>query len=73
MRTEGFKIIRDPLWNNIQIDGGALAVLDGLSLTSLKILLLVLFIGIGSPTFTHALGRAAIRAGRAPWLREDRR
>ena len=28
MRTEGFKIIRDPLWNNIQIDGGALAVLD---------------------------------------------
>ena len=55
---------------------GALAVLDGshgLSLTSLKILLLVLFIGIGSPTFTHALGRAAIRAGRAPWLREDRR
>ena len=52
---------------------GALAVLAGLSLTSLKILLLVLFVGIGSPTFTHALGRAAIRAGRAPWLREDRR
>ena len=48
---------------------GALAVLAGLSLTSLKILLLVLFVGIGSPTFTHALGRAAVRAGRAPWLR----
>ena len=52
---------------------GGLSVLEGLSLTTLKILLIVLFIGLGNPTATHALGRAAIRAGLAPWLQRDRR
>ena len=28
MLADGFKVIRDPLWNNIQLDGGALAVVD---------------------------------------------
>ncbi len=28
MPADGFTIIRDPLWNNIQIDGGALKVID---------------------------------------------
>ena len=52
---------------------GALSVLEGLTLTTLKILLIVLFIGLGNPTATHVLGRAAIRAGLVPWLQRDRR
>ncbi len=52
---------------------GALAVLEGLSLTALKILLIVLFVGLANPTATHALGRAAVRAGLTPWRREGRK
>lgn len=51
---------------------GALAVLEGLSLTALKILLIVFFVGLANPTATHALGRAAVRAGLTPWRREGR-
>ena len=51
---------------------GALAVHGGVSLTSLKLLLVVVFIALANPTATHALGRAAIRAGLAPWVREER-
>lgn len=52
---------------------GALAVLEGWSLTALKILLIVLFVGLANPTATHALGRAAVRAGLTPWRREGRK
>ena len=43
---------------------GALALRSGATLTSLKILLIVAFV-------THAIGRAAYRAGIAPWRRKD--
>lgn len=49
-----------------------LTVHEGLSRNSLKILIIVLFIGLASPIATHALGRAAWKTGLAPWERGDR-
>ena len=48
---------------------GALALRGGATLTSAKILLIVAFVTLANPTATHALGRAAYRAGIAPWRR----
>ena len=45
----------------------ALAIHEGFSLYSVKILLISVFIGLANPTATHALGRAAHRTGLAPW------
>ena len=45
----------------------ALAIHEGVSLYSLKILLISVCIGVANPTATHALGRAAYRAGLIPW------
>ena len=42
-------------------------------LTSLKILLIVLFIFILNPTATHAIVDAGFRAGMRPWTKKDRR
>jgi len=50
---------------------GALALRGGATLTSVKILLIVAFVTLANPTATHALGRAAYRAGIAPWRRKD--
>lgn len=44
-----------------------LAVLEGITLSSAKLLLIVLFVALGNPTATHALGRAALRSGVKPW------
>ena len=46
--------------------------LDAL-LTSLKILLIVVFIFLTSPTATHAIVDAGVRAGLKPWRKEDRK
>jgi multicomponent Na+:H+ antiporter subunit G len=40
--------------------------------TSLKILLIVLFIFILNPTATHAIVDAGFRAGMRPWTKKDR-
>ena len=40
-------------------------------LTSLKIMLIVVFVFIASPTATHAIVDAGVRAGMAPWKKED--
>ena len=45
----------------------ALAIYEGLSLYSVKILLISVFVGLANPTATHALGRAAHRSGLAAW------
>lgn len=45
----------------------ALAIHTGVSLTTVKLLLISLFIGLANPTATHALGRAAIKSGLRPW------
>ena len=41
-------------------------------LTSLKIILIVVIVFITSPTATHAIVDAGVRAGLRPWTREDR-
>ncbi len=41
-------------------------------LTSLKILLIILFIFILNPTATHAIVDAGFRAGMRPWTQKDR-
>lgn len=44
-----------------------LAVWEGPTHNGVKILFIILFVGLASPTATHALGRAAHRAGLEPW------
>ncbi len=46
----------------------ALAIHAGVSLVTVKLLLISIFISLANPIATHALGRAALRSGLAPWL-----
>lgn len=48
-----------------------LAIHKGWSFTSLKILLIIVFVWLANPTATHALGRAALQAGLVPWRQES--
>ncbi len=59
----------DTLGVSLMITG--LVLLEGATLHGLKILLIVVFIALANPTATHALGRAAIKAGLVPWTRES--
>lgn len=52
---------------------GGVAVQTGLTLTTLKILLIVALVAVVNSTTAHALGRAAYRSGLAPWMVGDRR
>jgi len=49
---------------------GGLALYEGATLTSLKIIAILLFIALANPTATHALGRAAHLAGLKPWTKK---
>jgi multicomponent Na+:H+ antiporter subunit G len=44
----------------------------GALLTSLKIILIVVFIFLSSPTATHAMVDAGVRAGLEPWTKGER-
>jgi multicomponent Na+:H+ antiporter subunit G len=44
-----------------------LALYQGVSFASMKLLLISLFISLANPTATHAIGRAALRTGLMPW------
>lgn len=46
---------------------GGVALHSGLTLTTGKIVLLIVFVGVLNATAAHALGRAAYRSGLAPW------
>jgi multicomponent Na+:H+ antiporter subunit G len=48
-----------------------LAVYEGWSLGSVKLLLISVFIWLANPTATHALGRAALKSGLKPWSRDE--
>ncbi len=45
----------------------AMAIHAGMSLASVKLLLIAVCISLANPTATHALGRAAYKAGLVPW------
>jgi multicomponent Na+:H+ antiporter subunit G len=47
----------------------AVAVVAGAGLTALKVGLVAAFLFLANPTATHAITRAAIRLGVAPWRR----
>jgi multicomponent Na+:H+ antiporter subunit G len=49
-----------------------LAIHEGWTLTSLKLLAVGAFIFLAGPLATHALGRAALRAGLKPYVKEPR-
>ena len=48
---------------------GGLAIHEGLTLASLKILAILFFIALANPTATHALGRSALLSGLKPWTK----
>ena len=47
-----------------------LAVYNGWELSTFKILFVVVFVLIANPTATHAISRAALRSGLAPWTKK---
>jgi multicomponent Na+:H+ antiporter subunit G len=46
-----------------------LVLIEGLTLNSAKLLLILAFVGLTNPTATHALAQAAFRIGLKPWFR----
>lgn len=48
-----------------------LVVHEGLSLNSLKLVMIIVFVGLTSPTAAHALSKAAFQFGLRPWFRSD--
>ncbi len=50
-----------------------LMVYEGFTLTSVKLLFIILFIFIANPTATHAIANAAYTAGIKPWEKGDKR
>jgi multicomponent Na+:H+ antiporter subunit G len=48
---------------------GGLIIHGGLTVTSLKFAMVVLFIAVANPVGAHLLTRAAVRAGLLPWRR----
>ncbi len=45
----------------------------GTLLTGLKIMLILVFVFLASPTATHAIVDAGVRAGLAPWTKGEKR
>lgn len=48
-----------------------LAIHEGLSLSSVKILFIAVFMFLAQPTATHAISRAAMKSGLKPWMKKD--
>ena len=48
-----------------------ISIHTGLSVVSIKILVIALFMFLAQPTATHAISKAGMRRGIKPWVRED--
>jgi multicomponent Na+:H+ antiporter subunit G len=48
-----------------------LIIHEGFTLNSVKLALIIVFVGLTSPTATHALAKAAYRFGLPAWIRKD--
>jgi multicomponent Na+:H+ antiporter subunit G len=51
---------------------GGLALYNGLALSSIKLLIILVFIAIANPTATHVTSRAALRSGLDIWTRKGK-
>lgn len=49
-----------------------LALYNGIAISSLKLIIILIFIAIANPTATNAIARAAYMTGLTPWLRKDK-
>ena len=49
-----------------------LILVEGVTLNSVKLLLILTFVGLTNPTATHALAGPAFQIGLKPWFRRDR-
>jgi multicomponent Na+:H+ antiporter subunit G len=58
----------DTLGQSLILSG--LMVYEGLSMVSIKLLIIIIFIFIANPTATHSLAKAAYVAGVKPWQRD---
>lgn len=47
---------------------GGLIVFEGASLSSIKLLFIIIFIFLANPIGSHALSRAAFKSGLMPWF-----
>lgn len=50
-----------------------LMIYEGLTLVSVKLLIIIVFIFIANPTATHALAKAAYVSGLKPWTKEEKK
>ncbi len=50
-----------------------LMIYEGFSLISIKLIIIVVFIFIASPTATHALAQAAFLLGVKPWEKKEKK
>ena len=51
---------------------GGLAVHLGFTLTSVKLIIALLFVALANPTASHALAKSAIMSGLKPWFKGDK-
>lgn len=51
---------------------GGLALYEGASLNSVKLVIAIVFVALAYPVGAHALAKAAFRHGLKPWFRTDR-
>ncbi|MDD4635048.1 MAG: monovalent cation/H(+) antiporter subunit G [Dehalococcoidales bacterium] len=49
-----------------------LAIYNGFDITILRLFIILLFLGVSSPTATHAIARAAYKLGLEPWTLKNR-
>lgn len=51
---------------------GGLAVHLGFTLTSVKLIIALLFVALANPVASHALAKSAITSGLKPWFKGDK-
>ena len=47
-------------------------IYNGLAISSLKLLIILMFVLLANPTATHAISKAALRTGLPPWIKMKR-
>ncbi|MFO7445889.1 MAG: monovalent cation/H(+) antiporter subunit G [Ignavibacteriaceae bacterium] len=50
---------------------GGLAIFEGLTLTGIKLVLVVFFVALANPAGSHALARSALFFGIKPWFKGE--